>query len=60
MPENFGHTAICGGGILAKPGSTKNYGYRPANEATWRAIDAMVELCRRHGTDLATADFSGT
>jgi D-threo-aldose 1-dehydrogenase len=49
------NAAIYGGGILAKPGSTKQYGYRPANEATLKSIDAMAELCRQRGTDLATA-----
>jgi D-threo-aldose 1-dehydrogenase len=49
------NAAIYGGGILAKPGSTRQYGYRPASEATLRAIDAMADLCQQHGTDLATA-----
>ncbi len=49
------NAAIYGGGILAKPGSTTHYGYRPASEATLGAIDAMADLCRQHGTDLATA-----
>jgi D-threo-aldose 1-dehydrogenase len=49
------NAAIYGGGILAKPGSSAKYGYRPASRETLRAIDQMAELCRQHGTDLATA-----
>jgi D-threo-aldose 1-dehydrogenase len=49
------NAAIYGGGILAKPGSTTHYGYRPASPETLQAIDAMADLCRQHGIDLATA-----
>lgn len=49
------NAAVYGGGILAKPGSTTNYGYRPASEATLRAIAAMQRVCAEHDTDLATA-----
>lgn len=49
------NAAIYGGGILAKPGSTTNYGYRPASETTLQAISALQQRCTEHGTDLATA-----
>ena len=48
------NAAVYGGGILAKPGSTK-YGYREASPVTLAAVDAMRQLCAEHGTDLATA-----
>ncbi len=49
------NAAVYGGGILATPGSSSTYGYRPASEATLRAISAMDDACRRAGTDLPTA-----
>ncbi|KQQ22043.1 oxidoreductase [Rathayibacter sp. Leaf299] len=50
------NAAVLGGGILADDsGSRTQYGYRPARPATLSAITAMREVCRDHGTDLATA-----
>lgn len=50
------NAAIYGGGLLAAPrGGSTTYGYRPAPEATLRAVAAMDRLCTEHGTDLATA-----
>jgi D-threo-aldose 1-dehydrogenase len=54
------NAAIYGGGILAKPGSSTNYGYRPASEATLNAISAMQQVCATHGTDLATAGLQAS
>jgi D-threo-aldose 1-dehydrogenase len=49
------NAAVYGGGILARPGSTTSYGYRPASPATLAAIEAMQQVCAQRGTDLATA-----
>ncbi len=50
------NAAIYGGGILAAPrsGST-TYAYRPAHPSTLAAVEAMADVCERHGTDLGTA-----
>ncbi len=57
--ENLGvavvNAAIYGGGILANPSGSRNYGYRPASTETLKAIDAMEQACHEAGTDLATA-----
>jgi D-threo-aldose 1-dehydrogenase len=50
------NAAVYGGGILANPwGGSTQYGYREASPATLEAVRGMAELCRRWGTDLATA-----
>lgn len=50
------NAAVLGGGILADmSGARTDYGYRPAPRETLEAIDAMRDVCRRWGTDLATA-----
>lgn len=49
------NAAIYGGGILANPTGSTNYGYRPAKPETLQAIADMDRLCRQAGTDLATA-----
>jgi D-threo-aldose 1-dehydrogenase len=50
------NAAVLGGGILAdRTGTVSTYGYRPASEATLRAVAAMRLVCERWGTDLATA-----
>lgn len=50
------NAAIYGGGILANPGGGgTSYGYRPASSETLTAIARMDAVCRKHGTDLATA-----
>lgn len=50
------NAAVLGGGILVDgAGHKTDYGYRPASPQTLAAIDAMRAVCRRWGTDLATA-----
>jgi D-threo-aldose 1-dehydrogenase len=51
------NAAIYGGGILARmtDAGGASYGYRPAHPDTLRAICEMRQVCRRYGTDLATA-----
>ena len=50
------NAAVLGGGILADPtGTNTTYGYRPARPGTLEAVARMRDLCRAHGTDLATA-----
>ncbi len=49
------NAAVYGGGLLAKPGSTTQYGYREASPVTLAAVEAMNRVCAEHGTDLATA-----
>lgn len=50
------NAAVLGGGILADmTGRNRSYGYRPAAEQTLTAAAAMRDVCRRYGTDLATA-----
>jgi D-threo-aldose 1-dehydrogenase len=48
------NAAVYGGGILAS-GTGSRYGYRPASRETLASVAAMVSLCARHGTDIATA-----
>jgi D-threo-aldose 1-dehydrogenase len=48
------NAAVYGGGILADP-RNERYAYGPANEGVLEAVAAMDAVCRRHGTDLATA-----
>jgi D-threo-aldose 1-dehydrogenase len=49
------NAAYLGGGMLANPRNSTNYGYRPAAEATKAAAVALDDLCRDWGTDLPTA-----
>jgi D-threo-aldose 1-dehydrogenase len=50
------NAAVLGGGILAdRTGTVTSYGYRPASEATVKAVTSMRVVCERWGTDLATA-----
>jgi D-threo-aldose 1-dehydrogenase len=49
------NAAIYGGGVLADPTGSSNYGYRQAPRQTLDAVAAMNQVCRAHGTDLATA-----
>jgi D-threo-aldose 1-dehydrogenase len=50
------NAAVLGGGILAdRSGTVTSYGYRPAPEATLRAVAEMRLVCERWGTDLASA-----
>ena len=49
------NAADLGGGLLATPSRTRLYGYRPAEQATLNAADALDPLCQEWGTDLATA-----
>lgn len=49
------NAAIYGGGILANPSGSRNYGYRPGTPETLKAIDTMEQACHEAGTDLATA-----
>lgn len=49
------NAAYLGGGLLANPHGQRMYGYRPAKEATVNAAIALEALCRKWGTDLATA-----
>lgn len=47
------NAAVYGSGILADP-TVKRYAYRPASTALVTAVDAMVAVCERYGTDIAT------
>jgi D-threo-aldose 1-dehydrogenase len=49
------NAAVYGGGLLTASGGNGNYAYRPAAPAVRDAAAAMSEVCRRWGTDLATA-----
>ena len=49
------NAAVYGGGILARPGQSTNYCYRPASRELLAAIAAMDAVCTGHGIDLATA-----
>jgi D-threo-aldose 1-dehydrogenase len=49
------NAAVYGGGLLTASGGNGNYAYRPAAPAVCDAAAAMSEVCRRWGTDLATA-----
>ncbi|MEF2977959.1 aldo/keto reductase [Subtercola sp. YIM 133946] len=50
------NAAVYGGGLLAKPiTSTSMYGYAAAAPEIVTAVTQMAEVCRRYGTDLATA-----
>jgi D-threo-aldose 1-dehydrogenase len=49
------NAAVYGGGLLTASGGNGSYAYRPAAPAVRDAAAAMTEVCRRWGTDLATA-----
>jgi len=49
------NAAVYGGGILARPGESTKYSYRPASRDLLDAIAAMDAVCARAGIDLATA-----
>jgi len=49
------NAAVYGGGILARPGESMTYSYRPASRELLEAIAAMDAVCARAGFDLATA-----
>jgi len=49
------NAAVYGGGILARPGESTTYSYRPASRELLEAIAAMDAVCARAGFDLATA-----
>lgn len=49
------NAAVYGGGLLTASGGNGTYAYRPARPAVREAAREMGEVCRRCGTDLATA-----
>lgn len=49
------NAAVYGGGILARPGDSTRYAYKPASRDLLETIAAMDAVCTRHGIDLATA-----
>ena len=49
------NAAVYGGGLLTASGGNGTYAYRPARPAVREAAREMGEVCRRWGTDLATA-----
>ena len=49
------NAAVYGGGILARPGESTTYSYKPASRELLEAIAAMDAVCTRAGIDLATA-----
>jgi D-threo-aldose 1-dehydrogenase len=49
------NAAVYGGGILARPGESTKYSYKPASRALLETIAAMDAVCTRSGIDLATA-----
>jgi D-threo-aldose 1-dehydrogenase len=49
------NAAVYGGGILARPGESTTYSYRPASRELLQAIAAMDAVCTTAGIDLATA-----
>jgi len=49
------NAAVYGGGILARPGESATYSYRPASRELLAAIAAMDAVCARAEIDLATA-----
>ena len=49
------NAAVYGGGILARPGESTTYSYRPASRELLEAIAAMDGVCTRSGIELATA-----
>ncbi len=48
------NAAVYGSGILADP-TVKRYAYAPASPAVLGAVDAIVAICDRYDTDIATA-----
>jgi len=49
------NAAVYGGGILARPGESTKYSYKPASRELLETIAAMDAVCTRSGIDLATA-----
>jgi len=49
------NAAVYGGGILARPGESTRYSYKPASRELRETIAAMDAVCSRSGIDLATA-----
>jgi D-threo-aldose 1-dehydrogenase len=49
------NAAVYGGGILARPGTSTKYSYKPASRELLEAIAAMDAVCARSGIALATA-----
>jgi D-threo-aldose 1-dehydrogenase len=49
------NAAVYGGGILARPGESTTYSYRPASRELLETIAAMNSVCVTAGIDLATA-----
>jgi D-threo-aldose 1-dehydrogenase len=49
------NAAVYGGGILARPGESTKYSYKPASRELLETIAAMDSVCTRYGIDLATA-----
>ena len=49
------NAAVYGGGILARPGESTKYSYKPASRELLETIAAMDAVCTRAGIDLATA-----
>ena len=49
------NAAVYGGGILARPGESTKYSYRPASRELLETIAGMNKVCRKYGIDLATA-----
>ena len=49
------NAAVYGGGILARPGTSTKYSYKPASPELLQTIADMDAVCARAGIDLATA-----
>lgn len=49
------NAAVYGGGILARPGASTTYSYKPASRELLDTIAAMNALCTSYEIDLATA-----
>ncbi|MEO7720404.1 MAG: aldo/keto reductase [Pseudolysinimonas sp.] len=49
------NAAVYGGGILARPGESTKYSYKPASRELLETIAPMDAVCTKAGIDLATA-----
>jgi D-threo-aldose 1-dehydrogenase len=49
------NAAVYGGGILARPGESTRYSYKPASRELLEAITSMDAVCTKAGISLATA-----
>jgi D-threo-aldose 1-dehydrogenase len=49
------NAAVYGGGILARPGQSTKYSYKPASRELLETIAAMAAVCASSGIDLAAA-----